>query len=134
MNLKHPGTVSKQGKFIPDDPATFRADFEARAGRRVTVAVAQERKDRTHRQNAYYWAVCVRLIGEWMGEDDAQAVHDALRHKFLSIRYTRAGLDVFKSTAALSTVEFSQYVEQVKQWAAEQGVIIPDANQIEQEE
>jgi hypothetical protein len=39
--------------------------------------------------------------------------------------------ETVKSTTLLSTVEFSEFVEKCRQWAAEQGFNIPDPTKVE---
>jgi hypothetical protein len=58
------------------------------------------------------------MIGECIGEDDFRAVHEMLKHE---CNYYLAGnfeLKVPLSTKKLTTVEFEEYLERVRRWAA----------------
>lgn len=100
-------------------------------GKTVEVTAENRRKNRSGEQNAYYWAVVVKMIAEHCGyrtPEEVQGVHEELRRKFLP---GTGPMQVRPSTAALSTEEFSDYIEQVRQWAAEElSIYIPDPNEV----
>ena len=99
-------------------------------GQTVEVTVERRRKRRTQEQNAYYWGVVIRMIAEECGyrtAEEQQGVHNALREMFLP---RKGKLQIASSTATLDTVQFTDYIEQVRQWAAEElGIYIPDPNE-----
>lgn len=99
-------------------------------GQTVEVTVERRRKLRTQEQNAYYWGVVVKMIADECGyrtAEEQQGVHVALREKFLP---RKGKLQIASSTAALDTAQFTDYIEQVRQWAAEDlGIYIPDPNE-----
>ena len=86
---------------------------------------------RSNAQNRWYWGVVVPMVAESTG-DDEQSIHDALLLKFAATktygkkdrRYT---LTVPKRSKYMTTAEFSDYCEKVRDWAAQfLGVNIPD--------
>lgn len=100
-------------------------------GKTVQVTAENLRKVRSTEQNAYYWGVVVRMIADHCGyrtAEEVQGVHEELRRKFLT---GHGPLSVTPSTASLSTEEFSEYVEAVRRWAADElGIYIPDPNEV----
>lgn len=128
------GFVNLQGELKLEDSIGWRGFLLHLKGKRVGVTVKPERKHRTLQANAYYWKVVLGLIAEWSGHE-REEVHDAMKEKFLS----RTTIDfpggkrlvVSPSTAELDTVEFQVYLDRVKRWAAEQGLNIPDPNEVE---
>ena len=88
----------------------------------------KEKVNRSNPQNAYLWGVVYELISAYTGYTPSE-VHEYCKLEFNS-KTVHIGKDEVKiglSTASLNTVEFSQYVERVRQFGAEQGIHIPDA-------
>jgi len=101
------------------------------AGKAVTIRITQERATRSSQQNRYYWGVVVPLIAEHLGYTNDE-MHEALKYKFLRTEAECAASDLpkIRSSAALSTKEFGEYVDSVVTWAgAEFGVDIPAPNE-----
>lgn len=114
------GTVAK-GKFQPENVKAFKAAFYSNEGKRVRVTVERFRKKRSTPANAYYWGVVVPMIGAAIGEDDQEAVHDALKAEF-NYEIVAVGnkeIRVPKSTAGLDTLQFNDYLERVRRFASE---------------
>ena len=133
--LTYAGTVENGTAILPR--AKMRAEiarlFE---GKDIEVRIQKRKKHRTNPQNAYYWGVVVPLIQEAIKDLgdvwEAQKVHDLLRLKFLEVvkideETGEELLRTIRSTTELSTVEFIEYIDQCRQWAAEfLWVNIPD--------
>ena len=123
----------KEGQPIFHDRRTFGKWMEGLEGKRVTVVVEKLVKHRSTPQNAYYWGVCTKLISETSGYTPDE-VHELLKQKFLrksdplslAIDFRRTG-----STTELTTTEFENYLDSVKQFAAEFfGITMPDPNEV----
>ena len=120
------GTI-KNGRISlekPVDFAKYTAKFE---GKNIRIAVELRKKDRTLKENAYYWAVIVRMIADEMGLLDDQ-VHEMLKMMFLKVGVEHKGkrYEVARSTTQLSTVQFENYCERIRMWASnELGCVIP---------
>lgn len=101
-------------------------------GKTVEVTAENRRKSRSGEQNAYYWAVVVKMIADHCGyrtQEEVQGVHEELRRKFLT---GHGPLGVTPSTAILSTEEFSEYLEAVRRWAADElSIYIPEPGEVE---
>ncbi|MEA2036722.1 MAG: hypothetical protein U9O94_04400, partial [Nanoarchaeota archaeon] len=81
------------------------------------------------KENAYYWGVVVKLIGEHLGYLPNE-VHDALKWKFL--RREGLKLDKSLSTTVLDTIDFEEYLSNIRQWAGQDlEMIIPLPNEVE---
>lgn len=93
-------------------------------------------KDRSNEQNRYYWGVVIDLISEHTGFN-REEMHEVLKHKFL--RQTvwvplRNGIKeqsiITKSTTKLTTLQFEEYLREIRQWAAEEmSISLPEPNE-----
>lgn len=123
----------EQGRLILDDPERWKAYLSGLVGRRFEVSIQPERKHRTSAQNRYYWSVVVPLFGEWTGEDKDDA-HETLKSIHLMVDSILPTGELVRKpgrSSELSTVEFSEYVERVCVWLAQQGVFVPPPNYVE---
>lgn len=100
-------------------------------GQIVEVTIAKARKKRSDNQNAYYWGVVLARIADYSGyrgKDELEGLHEELKRMFLP-KFGR--MNITRSTSALSTIEFNNYIEDVKRWAVQElGIYIPDPNEI----
>lgn len=110
---------------------------QLREGWEVEVAVTRRRATRSLPQNAYYWGVVVELIAEHTGYTPDE-IHDICKAMFIPKRlavqdgngeivgeYVIGG-----STRTLNKVQFGEYVEAIRRWAADTlDVVIPDPNE-----
>ncbi len=128
----------ENGKFVPNSKEYFKKAFESYEGKTIELSLKVWHKKRTNPQNSYYRGVVVKMItfainhlgNEKYSED---IVHELLKDKFIQgecIKDPQTGKVVeHKTTTKLSTVEFENYVEQCKRYAAEQfDLYIPDAD------
>lgn len=104
----------------------------------VELVVRKKRIKRSDKQNKYYWGVVIAEIASCAGyrKADAYQLHDALAFKFLPLpNCPITGSPRRMRTPDTDTSEFSAYLEQVIQWAAETwGVVIPEATKVEPRE
>ena len=101
-------------------------------GEEVFVVVRKPGKDypqRSNQQNKYYWKQVVGIPAEHFGYL-LEEMHDAFKLIFLRM-HEEGKPETIKSTTALTTVEFSEYVEKCAQWCAEQRIYIPPPNKID---
>jgi hypothetical protein len=76
--------------------------------------------------------VVVPLIAKAIGEQDHEAVHDMLKAEFNYEILVIGDKEMRKpkSTAKMETVEFSEYMEKVRMWAAKfLELYVPDPNE-----
>jgi hypothetical protein len=139
--MKHNGVITPQGALRIYNRPLF--DEEVRAMSRekdlaVTIEVKPKRRFRSDVQNAYYWGVVVMMIVERLrelGHDvDRDLTHEFLKGRFLYSELTDANtgevMKIPRKTSELATGEFMDYLEHVKQFAAETlDLYIPDPNE-----
>lgn len=108
------------------------------SGGYAKITIERRKKTRSLSQNAYYWSVVVPLIHE-MFTDAGNSVDEEEVHNFLKdeigklTKYVKLPNGEFKqvsgSTAKMGTVEFEEYLEKVRAWAAEFNLLIPLPNE-----
>ena len=139
--MKHNGVITPQGALRIYNRPLF--DEEVRAMSRekdlaVTVEVKIKKRVRSDVQNAYYWGVVVAMIVERLrelGHDvDRDLTHEFLKGRFLYSELTDPNtgevMKIPRKTSELATGEFMDYLEHVKQFAAETlDLYIPDPNE-----
>lgn len=99
----------------------------------VAVRVEKRRATRSPQANRYYWGVVVEAFSMRTGYD-ADEMHAILKAKFLPKRVAitdgngeiQGDFVIGGSTTKLNVNDFYEYVERVRQWAAELGFDIPD--------
>ena len=87
--------------------------------------VPTEKVNRTNLQNRYYWGQVVAIPARESGYLDDE-MHSAFKMMFLKKSEDRTKPPTVKSTATLTTQEFSEYVEKCRQWCAENGYDVPN--------
>lgn len=127
----------KSGKLYVRNRREFDKQIaQMREGCEVEVEVTRRRATRSIQQNAYYWAVAVHLLSEHTGYTPEE-VHEFLKAKFIPKKMAIAKgngeiVDEYVlggSTRRMNTIEFGEYLETVRRWAAEElDVVIPDPN------
>ena len=126
------------GKLRIRDRATFDESLRTlRDGLQVEVEITRLLATRSPQQNKYYWGVVIQSLCDLSGYAP-QEMHDICKLQFIPkhLGVTRATGDVVAeftlggSTRTLTTIEFQNYCEQIKQWAAaELDVYIPDPDE-----
>ena len=139
--MKHSAVITPQGALRIYNRPLF--EEEVRAMSRdtdlaVTIEVKLKKRVRSDVQNAYYWGVVIAMIVERLrelGHDvDRDLTHEFLKGRFLYTELTDpTSGEVMKTprkTSELATEEFMEYVEHIKQFAAETlDIYIPDPNE-----
>lgn len=106
---------------------------------RVWVTIEKIYKKRSVSQNAYLWGVVYKLVLEALNESgfdelDKESVHDLCKYKFLKREFvnekTGEVITSIGETKILKTVEFMEYLENIRQWASEYlNIYIPEPNE-----
>ena len=136
--MRHQATIKPDGSLIIKARPLFDEGLRLMAREKdleVTIEVKKARKYRSVFQNSYYWGVVITLVAgrlKELGHDvDKDLTHEFLKGRFLYTEMTAGEetMRVPKKTSDLSTTEFEEYVETVKQFAAEVlDLFIPDPN------
>lgn len=107
-------------------------------GKEITITIQRKKKTRSNQQNAYYWGAVLPIVkramrdaGHTLTQEDC---HLMLRAKFLTKALPLGDdgefIDHIRSTTELSTVDFLEYIEDIRMWCAEYlGVDIPEPNE-----
>ena len=91
----------------------------------------KEIKDnRSNQMNRYYWGVVIKIFAGELGWETDDA-HEWFKEKFLRLikKLNNASMVYTKSTSKLTNVEFIEYIKNIQQFSAEQGIVIPDPNE-----
>ena len=115
-------------------------------GKNIEVVFKRKRKRRSDNQNRYYWGVVIPEIVRAMidlgnealqqgNTEHGELVHEYLKHNLLDNGEEIMGIEgvIIKlppSTTKCTTVDFMDFVERVRMWAADNlGVAIPSPNE-----
>lgn len=135
------------GEIVPLEEMLYRNELQRLSGREVEIVIIPRPK-RSLNQNAYYWGTIVYMIWTELKGRGLQAsdlsertgnllrndVHDYLRSMFaarekFNILTEEVDIELI-STKDMTSIEFTNYVELIRQWAAEElGLAIPDPNE-----
>lgn len=95
----------------------------------VDIIVRKPRKQRSKQENAYYWAVIIKIVSRETGalpED----VHYEFKRRFLRIGGTEM-FPILKSTTELNTLQAEDFYSQCRMFAAsELSIQIPSPNEV----
>ena len=139
--MKHNAVITPQGALRIYNRPLFEEDVRAMSREKdlaVTIEVKLKKRVRSDVQNAYYWGVVVAMISERfreLGHDvDRDLTHEFLKGRFLYSELTDPStgevMRIPKKTSDLATQEFIEYLEHIKQFAAETlDIYIPDPNE-----
>lgn len=125
MNPTFKGKVEK-GKLYFQSREQF-DKFLYRLEGVVEVIVRRPRKDRSNKENKYYWGVVIKILGDHLGYFPKE-MHEILKHEFLLIDDGR--FKYVRSTTSLSTVEMEDYLSKIRMWASsEHSCYVPEPNE-----
>lgn len=115
-----------------DDPTAFSNYKRSFEGKKIQIILRKYRTQQSIKQLRFYFGVVVPIVCEWTGEPDKEAVHYALKRKFL-VERDEKGLKIVPSIRKTTTTEAEIYVEKIRAWLAEEGIVVPEPDKIEQE-
>lgn len=128
----------KGGKLYLHNRRAFDQQIaQMREGWQLEVYVTRRRATRSLQQNAFYWGVVMQLLSDHTGYTPDE-MHEVCKAKFIPrhLAVSKGNGEIVGefvlggSTRSLNKNEFSEYVERVRQWAAEDlDVYIPDPNE-----
>jgi len=130
MKLKHIAKVAK-GKLHFADKERLNQDVKRYEERTVEVTISEYRPKRSNQLNQYYWGVVVKIISDYTGYTKEET-HELLKQTFLKkkVLINDEWYDTTESTTKLDNKQMLEFIEQVKQWAAETFYLyIPDPHE-----
>jgi len=108
------------GRIRLDNRDRFRPYLASFEGKRIELVLRERTEQRSEQQNAYYHAVVVKMISNDTGHDPEET-HRTLKEHF------KIG-----TTTKMKTVEFQEYIENCRRFAAEfLGLNIPDPDSVD---
>lgn len=92
----------------------------------VDITIERMGRKRTSAQNRYLWGVCYKLLADHTGHT-AEDMHDYCKRKFHSkiFEIGTEVTDIGSSTADMTTEDFMEYCENIRQLGASLGINIP---------
>lgn len=108
-------------QFTQEQRKILDSEFQKREGKEVRIEVYPHFKGRSNNQNRYLFGVVYVYIMACTGYAKDE-VHEAMSKKFLPKKHLQFGEDEIEidgSTANLTTVEFIEYHDNIRRWAAE---------------
>ena len=127
----------RRGKLQVSMTPSFERGLKTFRDGPVTVRIERKRASRSKQQNKYWWGVCIALVSEHTGYSPEE-VHEIAKQLFLPKRLAVANGNgeivgeyvLGGSSGKLDVVEFGEFMERFKQWAAETlDVVIPDPSE-----
>jgi hypothetical protein len=110
------------------------------SGKEVKVTIEERKKKRSLSQNAYYWSVVIPAVTNAINEHGnsmtGEQVHEFLKAEVGGLHQTVTMptgeiKSVVGSSTVLTTMQFENYMEQVRVWAAEMlQIVIPLPNEM----
>lgn len=125
------GTV-EAGHLVIDDRPRFRSAIANLNGKQVEVSIGRRRQVRSLKANAYLWGGVYPYIAQWSGHDEEE-IHAAMKDLHCpkkDLTLPTGEIVSVRSTRLLDLEEFSEYVSKVKRWAAENGLCIPEPDEV----
>lgn len=135
------GRISEEGglRVNSDEKPLLLSVLSEWRGKEITLEVRLNRRRRSGQQNSYYWKVVVGLVRKALMEEHGEMytkdeVHGILKQQcnWREITNEESGesIKIPKSTRDLNTLEFEEYEERCRRFAAEfLGVDIPLPNE-----
>ena len=130
------GAVTK-GRLTLDAEAEFRRYIKALPDQPIQLVLSRKKSQRSLEQNSWIWGIAYPIIAGGVGYDDHEthdpqtldAIHYALIAKWGGEHYEkRLGIMVpNKRSSTLTTKEFSDYMEWLVRYAAQElgGILVP---------
>jgi hypothetical protein len=124
----------RRGRLEMRNRKTVTAQLRRMKDCEVVITIESRKAARSQLQNRYYWGVVVDLISQHTGYSPEE-LHELLKAKFLpkklavcnGIGEIQGEFVIGGSTTKLNKIEFGEYMDAIKQWAAESlDVVIPD--------
>lgn len=114
--------------IIPENDHWFNHHLDKLEGKKLWLHLEDLKKQRSLKQNAYYWGVVIPLIADEIGEHDHNYVHALMKHRFLTKKKVIKNkvYEATGSTRKLNTNQFNIFMDKVIHWAnTELGLQIP---------
>ncbi len=131
--------VVKDGKIPHEMSLAIRDVIRRFEGKRLKVTIAKYKRQRSHRQNAYYWGVVIPYVldmfieyGNDVTKDDCHAyLKQHVGKLFKEVEGPGGEIQtIVRSSTELSTGEWEDFMEKIRAWSAGVGLQIPLPNEM----
>jgi len=129
----------EKGRLVFEDSDNFSLWLNQFVGKRVEVIVRKKKKIRTTgkidelgNQNGYYWSVVLPLSAKELGYT-VDEMHEIFINEYAPYTtrdFKGKSVPIKIRTSEMDTIQFTEYVETIRQVMAEMNIIIPDPNKI----
>jgi hypothetical protein len=126
----------KDGQLVANRKAITDA-IKSFEGKNIIISIEKRKKKRSNNQNSFYWLVIDMMregFNNTLGENvGVQEVHEFLKNRFLFKEIVNENIGEVvkmpKSTTELSTIEFEEYLDNIRSFGLEfLGITIPYPN------
>jgi hypothetical protein len=130
--------IDEQGVFTLNNRQRFVQWCNENIGKNIRVRFTRAYGRRSTPQNSYYWGVVIKEISIRLRDLGHQWLEDEDVHLMMKLKFNHEDvvseegevLELPKSTTSLTTVEFMEYIDRVRQWAAGfLNIHIPEPNE-----
>jgi len=105
----------ENGKIEGFSREFFRSQVSRCVPGRYIMTIEKDHPTRSNKENRYYWGLILKIVGDELGYSPEEC-HAIFGEMFLS--YEKNGRRFIKTTTKLKTVEFEEYLEKVRRFAA----------------
>lgn len=122
------------GKLAEGVSITIRQLIAGMEGKNLVITIKEQGKRRSERQNAYYFGVVIPAIKELFEAAGTsltpEDVHCFLKEHVAGMMKVILLPDggrraIVESSTKLTTVQWEEYMDKIRAWAAQWGVVIP---------
>ena len=133
MNDIHHVTLVKNGKFSPSVSNYIREELQRFEGRKVEIIIKKLSAKRSNEQNALIHVYCTLLkdyLNELGNTYTMLSVKEMMKREFLTVDEVNVATgevigQTVRKTSNLNKVECGVFIDNMIQWAAEIGIILP---------
>lgn len=121
----------EHGKLRFTKTLDFHFYIQKLEGKEVKVLVAERKYIRSVKANSYYWGCVLKVCSDYTGFTPEEC-HQVFKERFLKYTKDHKGknFEFTHSTSELDTKEFSDYIQKIKLYMAEEHqVAIPEAGE-----
>lgn len=120
------GSIDDKGVFTLHNRPRFLQWCLQNIGKEIRIRFTRRYKQRSSPQNRYYWGVVIKEITIRLRELGYQWIEDEEVHTMMKLKFNHEDvvseqgelLELPKSTTSMTTVEFMEYMDRIRQWAA----------------
>lgn len=126
------GTI-QNNKIILEDEDPYVIWLGSFEGKEIELVVRAKKSKRSTQQNKYLWSCVYKLISDEVGYT-MDEIHSLCKSMFLKqhLDVKEKRYVVVGSTTGLNTADFTNYIEKIKDWSAQElNINIPDADRVE---